>query len=437
MERRSTSLRMTRTAAQRGFFLLALMQIAFGFALNGQQNIVTNYFDGVLHLAGPQFGYITAIREVPGFLLIFLSALFYRVTLQRVTAGALVLLAIAYALFGLSHSFWTVAPWMILSSMGYHTVLQTQNALALNLTTEAKSGTILGQMNAITQGGSLAALIFIFITFHYGWLSFRPTFVILGGVALLGGIAIFGFPHLHDGEERQHAAKRDPIVFRRDYRYYYFLTLIDGGRQQVFFSFGLYVLVHAFHLSVAQVSALLIAVTFAAVLAGPTIGRLIDKYGERRMLSIVNVAYVVALSGYAFTQNVIVACACYVVYTFIAPLSSIGASTYLRKIAVAEDIAPSFAMGTTMQHAAAIVVPVTAGIILNYVGYQIPFMIACGFACLNFIVTQRLDPVAQRSAARIAVDTARITAATADVEMRGGPPDSTTRPIPATSSGTD
>ena len=65
------------------------MQIAFGFALNGQQNIVTNYFDGIIHLAGPQFGYITAIREVPGFLLIFLSALFYRVTLQRVTAGAL------------------------------------------------------------------------------------------------------------------------------------------------------------------------------------------------------------------------------------------------------------------------------------------------------------------------------------------------------------
>src|SRR5215217_675118 len=131
MRQRSSS---ARSAAQRGFILLALMQMAFGFALNAQQNIVTNYFDGVIHLAGPQFGYITAIREVPGFLLIFLSALFYRVSLQRVTAGALVLLAVAYALFGLSHSFWTVAPWVILSSMGYHTVLQTQYALGMSLT---------------------------------------------------------------------------------------------------------------------------------------------------------------------------------------------------------------------------------------------------------------------------------------------------------------
>ena len=40
------------SAARRGFILLALMQIAFGFALNAQQNIVTNYFEGVLHLQG-------------------------------------------------------------------------------------------------------------------------------------------------------------------------------------------------------------------------------------------------------------------------------------------------------------------------------------------------------------------------------------------------
>jgi predicted MFS family arabinose efflux permease len=396
------------SAARRGFILLALMQIAFGFALNAQQNIVTNYFDGVLHLQGPQFGYITAIREIPGFLLIFLSALFYRISLQRVTAGALVLLAIAYALFGVSNSFWTVAPWVILSSMGYHTVLQTQYALGMSLTRQEESGTILGRLSAISQGGSLAALIFILITFHYGWLTFRPAFVVLGGVAFLGALAIFPFPHLADGEERQQAAERPRLVLKREYRFYYFLCLLDGGRQQVFFSFGLFVLVHSFHLSVSEVSALLITVTFVGILAGPRVGRLIDQYGERRLLAIVNVAYVLALAGYAFANQVAIAAACYIIYTFITPFSPIASATYLRKIAVPEDLAPSFAMGTTMQHAAAIVVPVTAGIILNYVGYQIPFMIACGFASLTFFVTRRLDPVAQRSPARVAADQAQL-----------------------------
>ncbi len=400
---------------RRGFILLALMQIAFGFALNAQQNIVTNYFEDVLGLQGPQFGYITAIREVPGFLLIFLSALFYRVSLQRVTAGALVLLAVAYALFGASSSFWTVAPWVILSSMGYHTVLQTQYALGLSLTTQERSGALLGRMNALSQGGSLAALIFILITFHFGWLTFRPAFVILGVVALLGALAIFGFPHFHGGEARAVAAKREPVVLRREYRYYYYLSLLDGGRQQVFFSFGLYVLVHAFRLSVAQISALLIAITFAGMVAGPTIGRLLDLYGERRLLAYVNIAYIIALAGYGFTSNVVVACACYIAYTFVMPLSSMASATYLQKIAVPEDLAPSFAMGTTMQHAAAIVVPVAAGYVLNFYGYQIPFMIAAGFACLTFFVTRRLDPVAQRAPARVAADNARLAASAVGV----------------------
>jgi len=51
-------------------------------------------------------------------------------------------------------------------------------------------------------------------------------------------------------------------------------------------------------------------------------------------------------------------------------------------------------------------VPVAAGFILNYTGYQIPFFIACGFAVINFAITLRLDPVGQRSAARVAFDEA-------------------------------
>jgi hypothetical protein len=52
------------------------------------------------------------------------------------------------------------------------------------------------------------------------------------------------------------------------------------------------------------------------------------------------------------------------------------------------------------------VVPVAAGMILNYVGYQVPFFIGCGFALIAAVVTLGLDPVRQRSAARVAMDAA-------------------------------
>jgi hypothetical protein len=73
-------------------------------------------------------------------------------------------------------------------------------------------------------------------------------------------------------------------------------------------------------------------------------------------------------------------------------------------------------MGVTVLHATAIVVPVVAGFILNFVGYQIPFLIACGFAVITFFVTLRLDPAKQRCAARLAADEA---CAVARIESAG------------------
>jgi len=386
------------------------MSACFGLAMSAQENIVTNYFEDVLGLEGPQFGYITAIREIPGFLLIFLTAIFYRLSIQRLTALALVFLTVGYIFFGLSNSFWTVAPWVIISSMGYHTVLQTQYALGMSLTTEQRSGRILGQMNAINNGGAMLAMVMVLITFHFDLLSFRPTFVIAGVIAFIAAVAIFRFPSLHDGKVQEVTPRRDPFVLRRSYRFYYYLSLLDGARQQIFFSFGLWVLVHEYGMGVPEISALLIVVRGGAMFASPWIGRMVDKHGERQMLSIVNVAYLLALGGYALIHNVYVASACYVVYSFIMPLSSIGAATYLRKVAVGREIAPSLAMGVTLQHTAAIIVPITTGFILNYVGFQVPFLIACGFAIMTFFVTQRLDPLTQKSPARIAEDEARVSA---------------------------
>ena len=391
--------------------MLAAMSACLGFAMNAHNSIVTNYFNSVLNFSEPQFGYITAIREVGGFVLIFLSALLYRVSLQKLTAGAMMVLGLGYVFFSVAKGFATVIPWVLITSFGFHTVLQTQSWLGMSLTTQEKTGAILGRMTAFTQGGTFVAYVMILITFHFRWLSYKPTFVILGAFAILGGFAIYRFPHLHDGQLREVAPKRERIVFRRAYRYYYWLNLFDGARQQIFFSFGLMVMVKHFGFSVTHVVLLLLVATAASVVSTSRLGRWIDRRGERGTLSIVNLFYVFALVGFALSGNVWLACFFYVIYNVITPLSSIGGATYLRKIAVPEDIASSIAMGVTILHATAIVVPVAAGFILNYTGYQIPFYIACGFALVNFVVTLRLDPASQRCAARIAMDEAAAAAA--------------------------
>jgi len=404
-----------KSPAGRGFIMLAVMQLCYGFAYSANNNVVTNFFADVLNFSGPQFGYMTAIREVGGLTLIILMALLYRVSLPWLTSGAMFFLGLGFALFGVATGFGTIIPWILMSSFGLHTILQTQFSLGMSLTTQDRSGHVLGRMNAFASVGTFIALIVVFFIFHFDLLSYEMTFIIQGLVAVVGAIAIVRFPNLLDGVERKVVPRREPLVWRRDYRYYYWLNLLDGVRQQIFFSFGLWVLVNRFKLGVEDISLLLMTVTFVGIASSAYVGRLIDRLGERRVLQSINIGYVVALGGYALVDNVYLACIFYLIYSFIVPFSTIGASTYLRKIAVPADIAPSLSMGITILHATAVVVPVAAGFILNFVGYQIPFFIACGAALITVGVTHRLDPAKQRSAARVALDEATL-AARADTQ---------------------
>ena len=392
--------------AQRGFMLITLTTVLASFAMSGQQAVVTNFFENELRLAGPQFGYITAIREIPGFLIIFLTALFYRLSLPRLTTLALTTLAIGYALFSIATDFATVTPWVILSSMGYHTWLQTQHALAMSVTTENKSGAILGHVTALGNLGGLVAMVIMALGFYLNLMTFASAFWLTGLASLAAGIMIFSFPSLRNGVPHEVTTKREPIVIHKDYRFYYMLNLLDGGRQQIFFSFGLWVLAHKFNLDVTRLTMILIGVSLVNTLIGRRVGKLIDRFGERPMLAAANVLYVVALTGYAFSDNIWVLVACYTVYSVIFPISWVGANTYLRKIASHQDIAPSIAMGLTMQHVAAVIVPLATGYILNFYGYQIPFMIACAFAVITMISTRFINPATQKSHSRLAEDAA-------------------------------
>jgi predicted MFS family arabinose efflux permease len=399
---------MWRTPAGRGFIMIAIMSAAFGFAGSAHSNIVTNYFNDILHMSEPQFGYITALRETGGLVLILVMALCYRVSLQKLTAAALVVLAAGYALFSLADGFGSVVPWVLVTSLGMHTVLQTQTSLAMSLTTMDRTGNVLGRLGAIGQVGNMAALAMVFLLFRFHWLSYRPIFVILGGVALLAALAVLPFPHLHEGQLRKVAPERQRLVWNRHYHLYYWISMLDGARQQVFFSFGLMVLVKNFGLDVQHISIVMFAIGFTCIVTTPRLGRAIDRYGERRALSLVNIAYIVALVGYALANNVYMACVFYCVYAIIGPVSYIGGSTYLRKICDPKDLAPSLAMGQALTHVTAVAVPVAAGFVLNYVGYRVPFFAACGVAVIAFFVTLRLDPAKQKCPARIAADMASL-----------------------------
>ena len=86
-------------------------------------------------------------------------------------------------------------------------------------------------------------------------------------------------------------------------------------------------------------------------------GRYIDRVGEKRPLTIYAGGIILIFIGYASFQNPAWLCALYLVdnvlFTF-----SISLNTYLHRIVRPGELTPCLAMGTTMNHVAAVALPV-------------------------------------------------------------------------------
>jgi hypothetical protein len=68
---------------------------------------------------------------------------------------------------------------------------------------------------------------------------------------------------------------------------------------------------------------------------------------------------------------------------------SIGINTYFQKVGDPRDIAPSMAVGFTINHIAAVVLPALGGL-LWMVDYRIPFLGGAGLSLVSLIAVQQI-----------------------------------------------
>ena len=66
-----------------------------------------------------------------------------------------------------------------------------------------------------------------------------------------------------------------------------------------------------------------------------------------------------------------------------------GILTYFQKVADPRDIAPSMAAGNTINHIAAVALPLIGGL-LWIVDYRIPFLIGAGLSLISLIIVQKM-----------------------------------------------
>jgi predicted MFS family arabinose efflux permease len=107
----------------------------------------------------------------------------------------------------------------------------------------------------------------------------------------------------------------------------------------------------------------------------------------------------VVFLGFAFAPNVWFAYLAYLAYNFMF-LFSIGTTTYIKKIAHSEDLTPSLAMGVSLAHLTAIVVPVFGAALWDQLGYRFPFLFGTIFVLGSLYFTQKIDVAKQRIGAQ-------------------------------------
>ena len=148
----------------------------------------------------------------------------------------------------------------------------------------------------------------------------------------------------------------------------------------------MFLLVKKFDYSIQAISILFIINNAINYFLNPLIGRAINRFGERQLLTVEYAGMILVFLTYAYTDSHIVAGIMYVL-DFLIFNFNVGVRTYYQKIAAPEDMASGMAMGFTINHIAAVVVPVLGGV-LWMVDYKIPFFIGVGLGAISLALTQ-------------------------------------------------
>jgi len=361
---------------------LLILSVASMVGLQGWRTLFNNFAVEWGHLDGNHIGVIQSVREIPGFLALLAVWALLLIREHHLSALSIMVLGIGVGVTGFFPSFMGLVATTMFLSFGFHYYETTNQSLTLQYFDSATAPLVLGFIRSLSAATNIAVGVVVYLMSWY--LDYRIMFLVVG--VLVAGVGIWGLrqnPVDHELEpQRRH------MVFKWKYRLFYFLTFMAGARRQIFIAFAVFLLVKVFSFSVKEVTVLFILNNVIGVFTSPLVGRAIVRFGERRVLTVEYAAMVLIFLAYAVTQSRWVAAGLYILDNLFFNFS-IAIRTYFQKVADRGDIASSMAMGFTINHTAAVLLPAVGGV-LWVVDYRIPFVAASVLSLISLIAVQRI-----------------------------------------------
>ncbi len=364
------------------YLFLAVLTIASVVGLQAWMILFNNFAVEVVGLDGDQVGVVQAVREIPGFLALLAVYVMLFLREDRLSALSIVLLGIGTGLAGFFPSYSGLLATTLIMSFGFHYFETTNQSLTLQHFCSATSPLVFGRLRSLAAISSIAVALLILLLSSL--LDFRFLFLLFG--LLVAGAGVWGL--LRSPAAPVAVPQRRQMILRRRYSLYYFLTFMAGARRQIFIAFSAFLMVKIFGFSVRDITLLFLLTNLVGFIANPLIGKAIVRFGERRVLGVEYTGLIFVFLAYAFTQSKWVIVAMYVLDHLLFQFA-IAIRTYFQKIGDPGDIAPSMAVGFTINHIAAVVLPVVGGA-LWMVDYRIPFILGAVLSFVSLLATRRI-----------------------------------------------
>ena len=352
--------------------LLILMAVALPLAFSVWSALLNNFVVEVIRFDGLDIGVLHTIREIPGFFAVGVISILLFVREQTLALSMLSLLGIATAVTAWFPFLSGILTVTLLSSVGFHFFETVNQSLQLQWFSKKEAPSKLGKLMAYGSAATLIAYIFIILGWEKLNLSFNSAYMLAGlSCFALAVIGYISFPHF-----KAPVPQTKKMVIRKRYWLYYLLQFLSGARRQIFVVFAGFMMVERFGMDVQQLTTLYLINLILNVALAPLLGRAVARYGERNALVVEYFGLAVVFFAYGgiylFGWGILIAASLYILDHLFFALA-LAIKTYFQKIADPQDIAATAAVAFTINHIAAIFLPVSLG----FLWLISPFLVFC------------------------------------------------------------
>lgn len=379
----------------RDFSLYVLAGIFVGMGSGIYGTVFNNYLSDTYHLTSGIRGALEFPRELPGTLIMIVLGLLS--FLGDIRLAMLAMCSCALGLLGIglfSHSIGVMIIWLSAMSLGQHMYMPLSPTIGMNLSEKENYGSRLAQYNAYLLIATIGSYAIVWASFKFFAMSYNAAFV-LAAVFYAMAAAVFSLMKKHTPK-----LKKPQFVFRKKYTLFYALSIVNGGRKQIFLTFAPWVLIQVYKLDAPVFAILGVVVSLISICTRSIVGWAIDHLGERFVLSVEAVILFVICFGYTFSGDflpsgvaMIFMIVCYIIDCSMTVVE-MARSTYIRKIAVCpEDVAPTLSTGVSLDHIVSMTIPTLGGLLWAATGadgYKYIFLADAVFAAANFFLSRKI-----------------------------------------------